>query len=251
MSGKVKGALVLGTGLLALTLTLVGLGRTTAAAPTRDQDLAIQSRNTDPALTPAGALQPSKPMAIADVQAHVLQPCSLITAPEAADLLESGVQAPQEVDGACVYASTPDGRYSVSVSAAQGQETQAILDNQLLLVTASGANIDQTDLEHLQSLEQGGDFTRFFEELVAATNGASSMRTRLVMNSDHGYWAWFTSGGHAQGILVLARDDTLVEVNVTVGETNDEHAILEAAIAQADLAFRRLPANFVLPPSIE
>ena len=232
MGGKLIWALVLVTSIVLSACSTTGSAQNTTAAPTSTQAVGSQATN---------------PSTSASAQAPALQPCSLITAQEASDLLEAGVQAPVESNQACVYNSLPEGRQSVSVSAAQGLDTQGILDNQILMLENAGVNIDQHELEYLQSLEGNQDFVGFFEELVADANGAKSVRARLVEDNANGYWAWFTSPGQAQGSLVLVRGNTMVEVNLVVYEGSDENATLEAARAQADLAFQRLPAEFVLP----
>jgi hypothetical protein len=251
MGGKAKWTLVLGTWILILACNTGGLVDATATSLNNKQTTGAPPGSVNSTATQPAQTQPANISQATQTPPPTLQLCSLINAQEASDLLESGVQAPQEVDQACVYKSLPEGRNSVSVSAAQGLDTQNILDNQILMLENAGVNLDQHELEYLQSLEVNQDFSAFFEELVADANGAGSVRARLVTDNANGYWAWFTSSNQDQGALVLVRGDTLVEVDLVVYEGSDENATLEAARTQADLVFQRLPANFVLPATIE
>jgi hypothetical protein len=249
MVGKVKWILFLGIFISMSACNTGGLAQSTAAAPTGGQAVGTSPASVNPGSAQPETPQPAAPSSDAAVQAPTLQLCSLITAQDASDLLESGVQSPQEINQACVYNSLPEGRYRVSVSAAQGLDTQGILDNQILILENAGVKIDQSELEYLQSLEASQDYTAFFEELVADASGSKSVHARLVDDNQNGYWTWFTSPGQAQADLVLARENTLVEVNLVLNETSDEASTLEAARALADLVFQRLPAHFMLPPS--
>jgi hypothetical protein len=252
MGGRVKWALILGICYLALACNLVGMAGISAATPTSGRLVETPQASVNPTETQAIAPQAANPSPEASLEAQTLQPCTLITQQEAAALLETDVQAPQDINGACAYNSQPDGIYLVSVSAAQGAETENILQALFLLAGLAGAKIDQAELERLQSLAVQQDFKGFFEGLVADTQGLPSLKTRLLEGSDEaGYWAWLITDSRAEGVLAMARGDKLVNVNLIVAGTKDEEAALEAARAQADLAFQRLPARFTLPVATE
>jgi hypothetical protein len=223
MGGYLKRALILGACWLALACNLSGLVETTIATPTIGRIVETPQAIASPTETQSLAPQPATPSPEADVPAETLQPCTLITSQEAASLLETDVQTPQEINGTCAFNSQPDGIYLASVSAAQGAETEGILEGVLLLSGLAGAQIDQPGLERLQTLGEAQDFKGFFTELAAGTQSAPSMKSRLLEGPDEtGFWGWLDAQGRMQGVLAVGRGDKLVNVNLVVCESKDE-----------------------------
>jgi hypothetical protein len=252
MGGNLKWALIIGICWLALACNLTGLVEMSSATPTIERIEETPQESASPTEAGPTETQEATPSSEADIQEQTLQPCTLIMSDEAANLLGTDVQAPQEMEGTCAYNSQPDGIYLASVSAAQGEQTQGILEGLFLMAGLSGAQIDQAELERLQSLAQARDFEGFFRGLVEDTQTATTMKTRLLEDeTGTGYWAWIDAQGRFQGALTVARDDTLVNLNLVVDASKDEQAALDAAWTQTDLAFQRLPQRFVLPVATE
>ena len=252
MGGNVKWGLIIGISWLALACNMAGLVGISGATPTVERLVETPQESVSPPETGPTEPQEATPSSEADLQEQTLQPCTLITSDEAANLLGTEVKAPQEINGTCAYNSQPDGIYLASISSAQGEQTQGILEGLFLMAGLSGAQIDQAELERLQSLAQAQDFKGFFRGLVDDTQSATTMKTRLLEGeTETSYWAWIDAQGRFQGALTVARGDKLVNLNLVVDASKDEQAALDAAVAQADLAFQRLPPRFVLPVPTE
>jgi hypothetical protein len=176
-----------------------------------------------------------------------LKACSLLTAAEAEAILGQPAALPQEINGACAIANAKDGLYMVSVTAAQGQQAEGILQGQAFLLGMAGVPLDETKMARLKELSDAGDFAGFFAEMVALAQGAPAVQARLVDGmGDTGYWAWLTASSRRQGALVVARGQTMVNVNVVVADTQSEPDVLAACQSLVEQVFGRLPASFSL-----
>ncbi len=135
----------------------------------------------------------------------------------------------------------------VSVTAAQGQQIGGILQGQAFLLGMAGVSLDGAKMARLKELSDSGNFVGFFAEMVALAQGTPAVQARLVDGmGDAGYWAWLTASSRRQGALVVARGQTVVNVNVVVADTQSESDMLAACQALAEQVFGRLPSSFSL-----
>jgi hypothetical protein len=225
---------VCGFSLLACSLSSVMPTAVPTAVPAATAVVAVEPTAVEAQATAAGPPQE-------------LEPCSLLTAAEAEAILGEPAAPPQVINGACAYSNAKDSLYLVSVAAAQGPQTEGILQGLAFLLGIAGAPLDEAKLAELKSLSDAQDFQGFFGELVALAQGVPAVHAQLVEGVEAGFWAWLNAQGRRQGALAVARGRTMVNVNVVVADSQSEEAMLAAAKALADQVFGRLPASFVLP----
>lgn len=177
-----------------------------------------------------------------------LDPCTLVMAAEAEAILGQPVGPASPMSGACAYSSASDAIYMVSAAAAQDEEASNILQGQMMMLGLGGVQLDEASVNNLRSLAEGMDYKGFFTELVAISQGAATMKTQLVEDSENdvAYWVWVSAQSRRQGGFVAARGQTLVNINLIVADTQTEEVILAAATSLADQAFGRLPTKFTL-----
>jgi hypothetical protein len=200
-------------------------------------------------IPPPSVVQPSQPQASeAEPVDGPVEPCSLITAAEAEAILAEPVSAPVAMNGACIYSNASDALYTISVAAAQDQQTNGILQGQAMLLAFGGSQLDEARMNKLKALADSMDYKGFFTELVAATEGSATLKAQLVENggSELVYWAWITAQNRRQGAFVALRGQTLVNINLVVADTQSEESMLAASTSLADKVFGRLPAKFTL-----
>jgi hypothetical protein len=180
--------------------------------------------------------------------AQGLDPCTLITGPEAEAILAESVSAPNAMSGTCSYSNAKDSLYLISVAAAQDADTNGVLQGQAMLIGFAGAQLDEARMTKLKSMAASMDFTGFFTELVAAAEGTPTLKAKLIDKDgqDVTYWTWQSADTRRQGAYVAVRGNTLVNINLIVSETQTEEAMLAAAGELADQVFERLPAKFSL-----
>jgi len=208
-----------------------------------------------PANTPAAPLpspQPSPAQAEAQpaLEAAVeVDPCSLITAAEAEAIFAEPAGPATVMSGACTISNAKDSLYMVSVTAAQNQQAGGILQGQAMLLGFAGGSLDEARMAKLKELAAVPDYKGFFTEVVAAAQGAPTLKARLVDvgGNDLSYWAWITAQSRRQGAFVAARGPTLVNINLIVADSQPEDAVLAAAESLAGKIFERLPASFTVP----
>jgi hypothetical protein len=172
----------------------------------------------------------------------------LLTATEAEAILAQPVSAPNAMNGACIYTNASDSLYTISIAAAQDQQTIGILQGQAMLLGFGGIQLDEARMNKLKSLAETLDYKGFFGELVTAAEGSATLKAKLVedSNSDVVYWAWINAQSRRQGAFVAARGQTLVNINLVVADTQSEEAMLAASTSLAEKAFGLLPAKFTL-----
>ena len=146
-------------------------------APTPTPAATLAPTPLPSAQPPLGTPTPFPPPA---GQPQELKACSLLTAAEAEAILGQPAALPQEINGACAIANAKDGLYMVSVTAAQGQQAEGILQGQAFLLGMAGVPLDETKMARLKELSDAGDFAGFFAEMVALAQGAPAVQARLV-----------------------------------------------------------------------
>lgn len=219
--------------------------------------LACNLGNTQPSVpvepasaSPAPEIQPSPTLVAGVPQASAsgVEPCSLVTAAEAEAILSEPVSAPNPMNGACTYSNAKDSLYMVSATAAQGQQADGILQGQAMMLGFAGGKLDEARMTKLKELAAAPDYKGFFTEVVAAADGAPTLKARLVEGggSDVVYWAWINAQSRRQAAFVAVRGQTVVNVNLIVAEAQTEDAMLAASTSLADKIFGRLPAQFTL-----
>lgn len=211
----------------------------------------ISSSPTQPVLASAAPeIQPTPTQDVAGPQtsASNLEPCSLVTAAEAEAILSEPASAPNAMNGACTYSNAQDALYLVSATAAQGPQADGILQGQAMMLGFAGGQLDEARMTKLKALAATLDYRGFFTELVAAADGAPTLKARLVENSgsDVVYWAWITAQSRRQAAFVAVRGQTVVNINLVVSDAQTEEAMLAASTSLADKIFGRLPAQFTL-----
>jgi hypothetical protein len=211
----------------------------------------ISSSPTESVLaSPAPGIQPSPTQDAVGSQtiATNLEPCSLITAAEAEAILSEPASAPITMNGACIYNNARDALYSVSATAAQGEQADGILQGQAMMLGFAGGQLDEARMAKLKALAAAPDYKGFFTELVAAAEGAATLKARLVEGggSDVVYWAWITAQSRRQAALVAVRGQTVVNINLVVADVQTEESMLAASTSLVDTIFSRLPAQFTL-----
>ena len=183
-------------------------------------------------------------------ESQELDPCSplLIRPAEASAILGEPVKAAQAVNGGCWFGILKDSQQVVSVAAAQDQQTQVILQGQMILLGFAGAHPSEEEMGKLKSLAEALAFRDFFGELVAAGQGTAAIKAQLISNgSDAGYWAWLSAAPTMrQGALMIARGNTLVNVNVVIDASKSEKRVYDASMAQAARMLGRLPGKFTI-----
>jgi hypothetical protein len=201
---------------------------------------------------PRGA-RPSPTVSLSPTQAAAgsveeLTPCSLVTTAEVEAILGEPATAPNAVVGGCTFNNAKNSLYAVSVSAAQDQQTNDILQGQAMLLGFAGVQLDQTRMAKLKTLATALDFKGYFAELVAAAKGVEAAKVRLIDGggNDVVYWAWLTVQSRRQGAFVAVRGPTLVNINVVVADSQSEKSMLAAYQSLADKIFARLPPKFTL-----
>lgn len=233
---KILALIVVGVGLIACNL-----GKAATTIPEAPQ--AVPASETPLAIQPSPTLVVDAPQAAGE-----LDPCSLLTAAEAEAILAQAVGAPNAMNGACIYNNASDSLYTISVAAAQDQQTIGILQGQAMLLGFGGIQLDEARMDKLKSLAETLDYRGFFGELVTAAEGSATLKAKLVedSSSDVVYWAWINAQSRRQGAFVAARGQTLVNINLVVPDTQSEEAMLAASTSLAEKAFGLLPAKFTL-----
>jgi hypothetical protein len=192
---KILALIVVGIGLIACNLgkPVSTIPEAPQAAPASETPLPIQP-------TPTQVADASQPVG-------ELDPCSLLTAAEAEAILAQAVSAPNAMNGACIYNNASDSLYTISVAAAQDQQTIGILQGQAMLLGFGGGQLDEARMDKLRSLAENLDYKGFFGELVTAAEGSTTLKARLLEdgNSDVAYWAWIDAQSRRQGAFVAAR----------------------------------------------
>ncbi len=183
--------------------------------------------------------------AISDSPVEQIDPCSLITAEEAEHMLGEAVSAPQEVSGACAYNNAKDSLYTVSVAAAQDQESEGILQGQAMMLGMTGVPLDQVKLDQLKALAAGKDYLAYFTELENLAQNSLTAKAHILKDTaDLEYWVWIEADSRRQGSLVLVRDQTIMNINLIVPDTHPEPDTLGVSQDLAEAVFQRLPQRF-------
>jgi hypothetical protein len=231
-----------------LVLTVIGVGLL-ACNLGKIPQATSEVVTTQPHSETPTSVQLSPTQVIDTVQpAGELEPCSLITSAEAEAILAEPVSAPNAINGACAYNNASDSLHTISVAAAQDQQTSGILQGQVMLLGFAGGQLGETRMSKLKALAESLDYEEFFTELVAAAQGSTTFNAKLVegTDSDLTYWAWINAQSRRQGAFVAVRGQTLVNINLVVGDTQSEESMLKGSISLADAIFGRLPAKFSL-----
>jgi hypothetical protein len=180
-----------------------------------------------------------------DIPVEEINPCSLITAEEAEQVLGETVTPPQEMNGACAYNNAKDSLYVISVSAAQEEQTEGILQGQAMLLGMAGVPLDQAKLDQLKSLAIEQDYLAYFTELENLGQGVPSIKAHILEGiPDLEYWVWLEAESRRQGDLVLVRNQSVLNINLIIPDSHSEPATLEVLQDLAEKIFQRLPQRF-------
>jgi hypothetical protein len=230
---------ILALAIISIVILACNLGNTQPSVP-------AEPGSTSPA--PEIQSSPTQAAAGSPATASDVEPCSLFTAAEAEAILSEPASAPNPMNGACSYSNAKDSLYMVSATAAQGKQADGILQGQAMMLGFAGGKLDEARMTKLKELAAAPDYKGFFTELVAAADGAATLKARLVENggSDVVYWAWINAQSRRQAAFVAVRGQTVVNVNLIVAEAQTEDAMLAMSTSLADRIFGRLPAQFTL-----
>jgi hypothetical protein len=209
--------------------------------------LLVTSESADVVPTEAPTETPTEPPApVGPPQA--LEACSLLTAAEAEAILGEPAGPPQALQGGCAFNNASNSLYTVSVGAAQGEETSGVLQGLAFMLGLAGVPLDEARMQKLQAFAGAQDYRGFFDELTTAAAGTAVKAQSPEGLGDVAWWAWIEAGERRQGALAVVRGPTLVNVNLVVAAGQEETAMLEAAKTLAETVFGRLPASFTIQP---
>jgi len=180
-----------------------------------------------------------------DLQVEQIDPCSLITAEEAEQILGETVTPPQEVNSACAYSNAKDSLYVISVTAAQEEQSEGILQGQAMLLGMTGVPLDQAKLDQLKTLAASQDYLAYFTELETLAQNALTAKAHILKDTPGlEYWVWIEADSRRQGSLVLIRDQTVLNINLVISDTHTEPDTLEGIQNLAETVYQRLPQDF-------
>ncbi len=206
-------------------------------------------QSTEPALpssTPSTAIPTSSTEEVSpDLQIQQIDPCLLLTAGEAEQILGEAVSPPQEVNGACAYNNAKDSLYVVSVTAAQEEQSEGILQGQAMMLGMTGVPLDQAKLDQLKTLSASQDYLAYFTELETLAQNSLTAKAHILKDiPDLEYWVWIEADSRRQGSLVLVRDQTVLNINLVIPDTHTEPDTLEGLQNLAETVYQRLPQHF-------
>jgi hypothetical protein len=251
---------------IALSLTISSaclIMNGTSPTPTAPENEIVgdqfQPQNTTlpPEQTAEPTLAPSTPSATItdssvditspDLPVEQIDPCSLLTSGEAEQLLGESVTPPQEINGACAYNNASDSLYLISVTAAQEEQSEGILQGQAMLLGMTGVPLDQSKLDQLKALAANQDYLAYFTELETLGQNSLTAKAHILKDTPGlEYWVWIEADTRRQGSLVLVRDRTVLNINVIIPDTHTEPDTLEGLQNLAETVYQRLPQNFSL-----
>lgn len=233
--------------ILCLSLLACNLGSMLSKSKAINATAVVLASNTPQALQPSPTLEPTVPAEVAQT-GDGLDPCSVVTLAEAETILAEPASAPTPMNGACTFSNAKDALYTVTVAAAQDKDTNGILQGQAMLLAFAGAQIDETRMNNLKLMAAALDYTGFFTELIAAAEGIPTLKAQLIEKDgmDIAYWLWITIDTRRQGAFVAVRENTMVNINLVVADTQTEEAMLATSSALAEQVFERLPEKFAL-----
>lgn len=172
--------------------------------------------------------------------------CTLISPSDAEGFLAEPVSEPGNLGGICIFKNARDGLYTFSVSAAQDEEAVSILEGQASLLSASGIQMDETNLNEVKSLADQLDYRGVFTKLATTAKDSSAITAKLFAGggNDIAYWSWATVPPRQQGSFVAVRNSTVVNINLKVSESIEESVLLKQCNSFAGSIFERLPGEF-------
>lgn len=182
-------------------------------------------------------------------ESQQLDPCSplVITQDEAQAILAEPVTPVPGAAGGCAFNNASSGLYTVSASAAQGEQTANIMMGQATLLNLAGIQFDAAQTDAIKTLASPATTKEFFAELVRMAREAPSVKARLIDGIAEGaYWGWLSGGSRPEGVLVVWRGGNLVNVNAVVPNSRQEQEILMMSESLAVKMLNRLPARFTI-----
>ncbi len=109
----------------------------------------------------------------------------------------------------------------------------------------TGAPLDQAKLDQLKELSAKLDYLAYFTELESLAQNSLTAKARILKDTpDLEYWVWIEAGSRRQGSLVVARQRTVLNLNLIVSDTHPEADALKGSQELAETVFSRLPQRF-------
>lgn len=209
---------------------------TPSASPT-------ETATSGPSATPTEHIVPTRDPNITPV---AIVPCLLINAVEASSALGEPVSEPMPTQGGCVYFDSAAGQYALSYFTLPPEYSREAIRGHGVLLGSFGATITNAQADELATLGPLGDMVGVIDGLSALAKGATAFSFSPEDLGDGGLWVSKQHSFVRQGMLLVARNDTLIGLDLLVTNARDEASLHDAARYLVGQLLERLPEHFTL-----
>jgi hypothetical protein len=173
-------------------------------------------------------------------------PCSLISAVEASAVLGAPVGDARPTPGGCLYFDSSVGQYVLSYFVLPAEYSAQSISGHITLLNSFGAHITTAQTTDLQNLALTGDILGVLEGLAAPLANPVGYTVARDNIADGSLWVSREASFVRQGMLLVARGDSLIGVDLVVTSARDDVSLRVSALSLAGQLLERLPEHFTL-----
>jgi hypothetical protein len=237
--------------LCALTLAACGTITPTVTSTSTQTSTPVESPTQTgtpaPTNTATPRIVPTRDPSITPV---AVIPCLLITGVEASAALGAPVGDPNPTQGGCLFFDSDAGQYALSYFVLPAEYSAQAISGHVLLLNTFGAQITPTQTEELQQMGTIGDMLGVIEGLAEPLVNLTEITSAREDLGDDALWASRQYSYVRQGMLLVARGDALIGIDLVVTSGRDEASLRASALSMATQLLERLPEHFTLLGSV-